>query len=142
MTSLQPGKTWGKKHVKKKRFVVSGPPRDMVGLKDHYFLDSVWQKRHIRELEERDLFRSLNARKEFADKDLPVPDEVDIPNNQPRQWYAGQGMDFARREIFNRAFWFFVVAANKARNLNERDRYLQSADANLQSWRTKFSMST
>lgn len=136
MSTLKPGKTWDRKRAKKKRFITSGPPRDIVGERDMRSIDNPYQRDNIRDLERRDKEKSFGVNKETNEEELPVPPEIVIPNNQPLHWYSGMGMEKAHLHQFGQAFRYFLAAAQKAKTNRERVRYQQSAESNLKTWRT------
>ncbi len=135
MSTLKPGKTWDRKRAKKKRFITSGPPRDIVGERDMLSIDNPYQRDSIRDLERRDREKSFGVNKEEIEEELSIPPEMVIPNNQPLLWYASMGMDKARLHKFGQAFHYFLIAARKAKTNREKDRYQQSAESNLKAWR-------
>ncbi len=139
MSSLKPGDTWPRKHAKRKKFIQSGPPRDIVGLRDLRQIGNPYQRDVIEELEKRDNYRSLGSKTERHNPELPFPEEIPIPNNQKMMWYVSTGMEFASLHQFGKAYWYFTVAAYKARlkgRMSTEVRYLQSAASNLNEWRS------
>lgn len=131
--------SWRKKYARKKRFIRSGRPRDIVGLYDNKQIENHYQLQNIHALEKRDAHKFLGTKSELNQPDLPFPDPIIIPNNQPLSWYVTKGMTFAQLHKFGDAFWFFSVAAKKALrkgSQSQQARYLEIADSNLKEWRS------
>lgn len=132
---LKPNETWGRKRAKLRRFHISGPPRDIVGMRDMRDIDNYYQRDTIRGLLERDEQKFLGSKDEVPEKEQPLPPELRIPNNQPLKWYARKAMTSARLHYWGDAYWYFIWCIKKANTYSKGVRYEQSALANLKSWR-------
>ena len=132
---LKPNETWGRKRARHRRYIVSGPPRDIVGLYDDKQIDNYYQRITIRELKERDSFKFLGTKDERPPEELPLPLlEQKIPNNQPLMFYHRRGTNAARLHQWGLAYWYFIWAAKKSKTHTQRKRYEEAAWSNLKTW--------
>lgn len=133
--------TWYKQHVHPKRYITSGPPRDLVGLRDMGAIENPYQRREIMER------RRVDDRKFAAGHEVdsaperqypdPQPPET-MPNNQGIEYYINKGFEAARNEMHGHAYYYFTEAVNKAKTLREKARWGEAAQANLKAWRAEY----
>jgi len=134
---LKPGKTWGLKHVTAPRYHISGPPQDIVGIHDDRYIDNPYQRRLINDLKKRDEFKFIGSKDyEYVDEDQ-YPDEPAMPNNQRSEWYEQKGKDANLQYDNGSAYWFYLVAAKKAKTYMRRRQLDAVAASHLKTWRIK-----
>lgn len=128
---------WRRQHPRRVRYVTSGPPRDLVGLRDMRQVENPYQRRMIRELEERDAKKF--AAGHAADFNYVVeerfPEDINVPRNQKLDYYLRKGFEAAKNDLFGHAYYYFMEAMKKAKTASEAHRYNESALSNLKEWR-------
>jgi hypothetical protein len=134
-SGIKPGRSWPRKYHKPDPYFVSGPPRDIAGAVTTYEEREAHRARgpEIRAAQERDTQRFLGSKQEQP-KPLILPEQPDIPINQRMDWYVRKAFEFARLNFFDRAYWYFRMAADKAKKFSERNRWMECANSNLREW--------
>lgn len=133
-----PGETWKKKHAVPVKFHLSGPPRDIVGLRDMRHIDNRYQRQHILELRERDNFKFLGTKDEEPQPEqFPEKPDKPIPTNQKMVWYEMKAVDHVQARMPGIAYWYLQEGIKKARTVRDRRRLEQWAQSVLQTWRKK-----
>lgn len=129
---LKPNETWGRKRAKHRRYVMSGPPRDIMGVLEREDIANLYQMEELEGIEEG------HREKFLGSKEHKIPDSVIPPLNgrivprRPALWYAGRAANAAKQKDFAYAYHLFIAAANVKKNtISQMRRWLESADSNL-----------
>ncbi len=129
---LKPNQTWGRKTAKHRRYVTSGPPRDIVGIRDQENIHNPYQRKELEQIE------GQHQEKFLGSKDHKIPDSIIPPLNGrivPRRsalWYAGRAANAAKQRDFAYAYHLFLAASNVKKNtIAQARRWMASADSNL-----------
>jgi hypothetical protein len=137
-TRLAPNQTWGRKHFTHKKYVLSGPPRDIVGIRDDASpeLSNPFQRDKIRSLAARDRRKLLAGHDAEVDRSTALPPEIDILTRRTVEYYARQAREHAHAKLWGEAYWYWM-AASQGRRLrpSESARYVECASSCLREWR-------
>ena len=129
--------TWRRKHVRKVRYVTSGPPRDIVGIRDMRAIDNPYQRIMIKRLQQRDATKLIAGHEVDAipESEGKLPAPIEIPRNQKLDYYLIRGFEAAKSALHDHAYWYFSEAAKKSKTVRDARRYTECAEANLKEWR-------
>ena len=128
---------WRRKHVRKVRYVASGPPRDIVGIRDMRAIDNPYQRRMIEQLQQRDAMKFVAGHEVDAtpEHEGKLPEPIEIPRNQRLDYYLIRAFEAARSALHGHAYWYFMEAVAKSKSPHDMRRYTECAEANLKEWR-------
>jgi hypothetical protein len=135
---LKAHRTWPINHVHSPRFRVGEPPRDIMGVKDRPLVLDRHQAEKKQQIEHRDETKWW-GKKDYQDpRDSLMPPEVEMPLNQGMDYYVRKAQDQARNNLCGAAYWYYLKASQKAKKQTDKNRWQQSADSCLRTYRSSF----